>query len=349
MSEPINVKDDPTGAVPDGAQDVLQPLALPSLTRRKLLLPGGKPPTIEPGVTSAGSAQDEKPRSLGRDAWDEMRHRPLFWVAGAMVVLFVLMAAFPQLFTSKDPGACPLPFSRMPPRPGAIFGNDLQGCDIFARTIYGARPSVLVGVLSALFAAIVGGTLGTLAGYLGGWVDAVLSRVADIFFSIPMLLGAIVVMSFLPLPPSAGILAAVFRIVLVLVVFGWPNVFRLMRAAVIQVKPQEYVLAARALGAGPGRLSMSHIVPNAMTPLIVVSTIDLGGYIVTEAALSFLGIGLPSVFVSWGRDISTASALGLIRNAPFMLLFPAAALCLAVLAFILLGDIVRDALDPKGR
>ncbi|MCL2489207.1 MAG: ABC transporter permease [Propionibacteriaceae bacterium] len=342
MSEPI----DPVSSVPDGAQDGLKPLAMPSITRRSLLLPKAPPP--DGGVTSAGSA-GEKPRSLGRDAWDEMRHRPMFWVAGALVLLFLLIAVFPQLFTAKDPTACSLDMSRLPPRPGAIFGNDFQGCDIYARTIYGARASILVGIFTALLAALLGGSLGTLAGYLGGWVDAVLARLADIFFSIPMLLGAIVFMAFMPLPPSAGMPQAVARIVIVLALFNWPNIFRLMRASVMQVKPQEYVLAARALGAGPGRLAMSHIVPNAMTPLIVVSTIDLGGYITTEAALSFLGIGLPSTVVSWGRDISNASGLGLIRNAPFMLLFPAAALCLAVLAFILLGDIVRDALDPKAR
>ena len=325
--------------VADDAEDFIDPMTMPTITRRHLLLPGGKQP--EPDT--------DKPRSLGKDAWDEMRHRPMFWIAGALVVMFLLMAAFPQLFTSKDPRSCLLSMSRMPPRPDAIFGNDFQGCDIFARTIYGARASILVGVFTALLAAVLGGTLGTLAGNIGGWVDAVLSRLADIFFAIPMLLGAIVVMAFLPLPPSAGMLQAVFQIVLVLALFNWPNTFRLMRASVLQVKPQEYVLAAQALGASPLRLALSHIVPNAMTPLIVVSTIDLGGYITTEAALSFLGIGLPSTVVSWGRDISNASGLGYIRNAPFMLLFPALALCLAVLAFILLGDIVRDALDPKAR
>jgi len=328
----------------DNAEDVADSGAMPSLTRHHLLIPGGQPSEIGPTKLDT-----EKPRSLGKDAWDEMRHRPMFWIAGALVLLFLLMAAFPQMFTSKDPTACSLDFSRMPPRPSAIFGNDFQGCDIFARTIYGARASILVGVFTALLAALLGGVLGTLAGYIGGWLDAVLSRFADIFFAIPMLLGSIVVMAFLPLPPSAGMIQAVFQIVLVLAIFNWPNIFRLMRASVMQVKPLEYVMAAQALGASPARLAVSHIVPNAMTPLIVVSTIDLGGYITTEAALSFLGIGLPSTVVSWGRDISNASGLGYIRNAPFMLLFPAAALCLAVLAFILLGDIVRDALDPKAR
>lgn len=343
VGDPITAPDQVTPLLgerePNEAQSTGQP-SQPRFSRRRLLLPAGRQPEID---------LSEKPRSLGRDAWDDMRHRPLFWISGALVLLFVAMTLVPQLFTSANPTLCLLANSRRPPRPGAIFGNDFQGCDIFARTIYGARASILVGVCTALAAALLGGLLGTIAGYLRGWVDAVLSRVADIFFSVPLLMAAIVAGAFLPVPPVAGMPRAVFQIVFVLSIFGWPNVFRLMRASVIQVKPQEYVQAARALGARPGRLVLSHIVPNALTPLIVVSTIDLGGYITTEAALSFLGVGLPSTVVSWGRDISAASGLGYVRNAPFMLLFPAAALCLAVLAFIMLGDVVRDALDPKTR
>ncbi|MDR0284439.1 MAG: ABC transporter permease [Propionibacteriaceae bacterium] len=291
----------------------------------------------------------ERPRSLGADAWDVMRRRPLFWVAAVLVVLFVAMAIAPELFTTKDPRSCDLAFSRQLPSAGAIFGYDFQGCDIFARTVYGARASILVGIFTALAAALLGGLLGTLAGYLGGAVDAVLSRIADIFFSIPLLLGAIVVGSVVPLSPNSPLWRCVIQIVLVLVLFGWPNTFRLMRGSVMQVKPNEYVQAARALGANPFRVTTSHIVPNALTPLIVVSTIDLGSYIATEATLSFLGVGLPGTIVSWGRDISAASGIGYIRNAPHMLLFPAAALCLTVLAFIILGEVVRDALDPKLR
>ncbi|MCL2736736.1 MAG: ABC transporter permease [Propionibacteriaceae bacterium] len=301
---------------------------------------------LESGETEQ---RKESARSLGADAWDVMRRRPLFWVAALLALFFIIVAAAPQLFTSVDPRSCDLAYSRLKPSLKAIFGYDMQGCNIFARTVYGARASILVGMGTALFAALLGGVLGTIAGYLGGWVDAVLSRLADIFFAIPLLLGAIVVMAVLPITLDTPYLVVIFRIVLVLGIFGWPNIFRLMRASVIQVKPAEFVQAARALGANPLRLISSHIVPNALTPLIVVSTIDLGTYIATEATLSFLGVGLPRTIVSWGADISAASALGLIRNAPHMLLFPAAALCLTVLAFIMLGEVVRDALDPKLR
>jgi oligopeptide transport system permease protein len=310
-------------------------------------------PKVPDQNLSQGSTVVERPRSLGADAWDAMKRRPLFWIAVVLVILFIIVAAFPWLFSAinyaRADTACMLDVSRMPPRSGAIFGNDLQGCDIYSRVIYGARSSILVGTLTALVCALFGGALGTIAGYLGGWVDALLSRIADIFFAIPLLLGAIVLMSSIPITVDSPYPLIIFRIVLAMALFGWPNIFRLMRAAVIQVKPNEYVLAARALGARPLRMAISHIIPNALTPLIVVSTIDLGTYIATEATLSFLGIGLPWSVVSWGADIARASGLGYIRNAPHMLLFPAAALCLTVLAFIMLGEVVRDAFDPKLR
>ncbi|MDR2929503.1 MAG: ABC transporter permease [Propionibacteriaceae bacterium] len=299
--------------------------------------------------TAVVEASGEKARSLWADAWVIMRGRPLFWVAAVLIVIFLVMAIFPQLFTAKDPTLCDLTYSRQPPGGDAIFGYDAQGCDVFARTIYGARASIIVGVATALFTALLGGLLGTFAGYVGGWVDTVLSRFADIFFAIPLLLGAIVVMYSIPSSPESPFPLVIFKVVAAMALFGWPNIFRLMRSAVLQVKPNEYVLAARALGANPLRIVTSHIVPNALTPVLVVSTIDLGGYIVTEATLSFLGVGLPDTVISWGRAISRASDLGLIRQVPHMLLFPALFLCLTVLAFIMMGEVVRDALDPKLR
>ncbi len=308
--------------------------------------PVAKTPAATTGRTPA---DHDKPRSLWADAWDIMRRRPLFWVAAVLIGFFVVMALFPQLFTAKDPTYCLLAHARGLPDGDAIFGYDSQGCDIYARTIYGARASIYVGVSTAMLTALFGALLGTLAGYIGGWVDILLSRLADIFFAIPLLLGAIVVMYSIPSGPESSFWLVTFKVVGAMALFGWPNIFRLMRSAVLQSKPNEYVLAARALGASPWRIVTSHIVPNSMTPVLVVSTIDLGGYIVTEATLSFLGVGLPDTVISWGRAISQASALGLVRQVPHMLLFPALFLCLTVLAFIMMGEVVRDALDPKLR
>jgi oligopeptide transport system permease protein len=318
---------------------------------RPVLVGEERPFAVVLGAEQPTPAGDDlgKPRSLWGDAWEIMRHRPLFWVAAALVFFFIVMAVAPGLFTSKDPRYCDLNLSRLTPRPGAIFGYDFQGCDIYARTVYGARSSILVGVLTAGLAAVLGGFLGTIAGHFGGWVDAVLSRLADVFFAIPLLLGAIIIMYSIPTSPDSPYLLIVGKVVVALAVLGWPNIFRLMRSSVIQVKPNEFVLAARALGGRPLHIVGSHIVPNSLAPVIVVSTIDLGAYIATEATLSFLGIGLQAPVISWGIAISNASGIGYIRNAPHMLIFPALALSLTILAFIMLGEVVRDALDPKLR
>ncbi|MEA4944810.1 MAG: ABC transporter permease [Propionicimonas sp.] len=288
-------------------------------------------------------------RSLGADVWDYLRRNPLFWVSAALIVLFVVMAAFPQLFTSKDPFYCDLNMARQPPGEDAIFGYDIQGCDVYARTIYGARASILVGVLTAVVTAILGSALGTTGGYIGRWIDTVLSRTADIFFAIPLLLGGIVILYSWKSDLNDPYALHVGKVVIALAVLGWPNIYRLMRSSVLQTRPLEYVQAARALGANAWRVVTSHIIPNSMAPVIVVSTIDLGAYIATEATLSFLGIGLPSTIISWGQAISNASGLGFVRSAPHMLLFPSIFLSLTVLSFIMLGEVVRDAMDPKLR
>jgi len=334
-----------------------QPGALPAETPATveatvdpLLGTGGLGTQKSPGTPAASDAADLGPaHSLWSDAWDTLRRSPLFWISAALILLFVVMAAFPELFTRVSPTACDLNNARKAPGDGALFGYDLQGCDVFARTVHGARASILVGVFATLVTSLIGTALGVIAGYSGGWLDTLLSRIADVFFAIPLLLGGIIIMYTFQTPPGTPYLIVVAKVVFALAVLGWPNIFRLMRSSVLQVKPQEYVQAARALGASPVRVILSHVVPNALAPVIVVATIDLGAYIATEATLSFLGIGLQPPAISWGIAISEASGIGYIRNAPHMLLFPSLFLSLTVLAFILLGEAVRDALDPKLR
>lgn len=298
-----------------------------------------------PETVPAPEERDEN-RSLASDAWRALRQNTLFWIAVALITLFVLMAIAPQLFTSKDPTYADLRSARQTPSSEHWFGTDYLGYDIYARCIYGARASIMVGLLASAFTMVAGSALGVFAGYLGGWADSLLSRFADVFFAIPLLLGGIVVLAAFP-SEGASYLTVVLRVVAVLVLFGWPGIFRLMRSSVMQVKPQDYVQAARALGASPWRVIRSHILPNAMSPVIVVSTINLGAFITVEAALSFLGIGLTPPTVSWGVMIN--SALVTLRTSQHILLFPSLFLCLTVLGFILLGDAVRDAFDPKSR
>ena len=294
-------------------------------------------------------ARAEAARSLWSDAWVELKRKPLFWASLGLITLFVLMAAVPQLFTNTDPEFADLAKARQAPSADAWFGRDGQGYDVYARTIYGARASILVGLFATLFALVVGAVVGIIAGYRGGWVDAVLSRVAEIFLAIPLLLGGILFLYVFPSDLETPFLIVVAKVALVLGLLGWPTVTRLQRSSVLQVKPNDYVQAARALGASPARVIISHILPNSIASVIVVSTINLGAFIAVEATLSFLGIGLQPPAISWGIAISEASGIGLIRAAPHMLLFPSLFLSLTVLAFIMLGDAVRDALDPKLR
>jgi oligopeptide transport system permease protein len=312
------------------------------------------PLTVEPsgGPEAALRAPEkgEKARSLGTDAWEELRHRPMFWISAALIVFFVLMAAFPQLFTSTDPYHADLAKAREAPSADAWFGRDNQGYDVYARTVYGARASILVGIFATLFVALLGSFVGIIAGYRSGWIDSVLSRIGEIFLGIPLLLGGILFLYVFPSDPlTTPFLVQVAKVALVLGVLGWPTIMRLMRGSVLQVKPNDYVQAARALGASPTRIIGSHILPNSLASVIVVSTINLGAFISIEATLSFLGIGLQPPAISWGIQISEASGIGMIRAAPHMLFFPSLALSLTVLAFIMMGDVVRDALDPRLR
>jgi oligopeptide transport system permease protein len=274
----------------------------------------------------------------------------MFWISAVLIVVFVLMAAFPQLFTSTDPYTADLSKAREAPSPDAWFGRDGQGYDVYARTVYGARASILVGILATLFVAVFGSLVGVVAGYRTGWLDSLLSRIGEIFLGIPLFLGGILFLYVFPSDPlTTPFLVQVAKVALVLGLLGWPTIMRLMRSSVLQVKPNDYVQAARALGATPLRIINNHILPNSLASVIVVSTINLGVFISVEASLSYLGIGLQPPAISWGIQISEASGIGLIRAAPHMLIFPSIFLSLTVLAFIMLGDVVRDALDPKLR
>lgn len=286
-------------------------------------------------------ADDRPPASVFGEAWRQLRRRPLFWVAAVLILFSVLMAAVPQLFTSADPRLCYLKDSLAPASSGHPFGFDKQGCDIFARTVYGARASVSVGVLTMILAVFIGTVMGSIAGYRGGWADALLSRITDIFFAIPFVLAAIVVMQIFRESRT------IITVVVVIGIFGWPQIARIARGAVMEAKQEEYVTAARSLGASGWANMIRHILPNAAAPIVVYATVALGSYIVTEATLSFLGIGLPPSVVSWGGDISSARQV--LRQAPQVLFYPAGALALTVLGFIMMGDAVRDALDPKAR
>lgn len=296
----------------------------------------------ETGLGAVDAVADESaPSSVWGEAWRELRRRPLFWVSLFIICLTILMSVWPGLFTSKDPSFCQLENSLAEPRAGHWLGFTFQGCDIYARLIYGARASLAVGVFSTLLSVVIGVLFGALAGYFGGFLDSLLSRITDIFFAIPMVLAAIVIMQMF----KDG--RTITTVVLVLGLFGWTQIARISRGAVMTVKNEEYVTAARALGVSHLKILTRHILPNSVAPVIVYATVALGTFIVAEATLSFMGIGLPPSVVSWGGDISQAQAQ--LRVAPMVLFLPSFALAVTVLSFIMMGDVVRDALDPKQR
>ena len=265
----------------------------------------------------------------------------LFWVSSAFVLLVVVVSVWPGLFTNVAPNnGCSLAESNGGPEAGHPFGFTRQGCDVYSRIIWGTRTSVVVGLLATLISTIVGMVMGAFAGFYGGWLDSVLSRVGDIFFTIPYIIAAIVVMSVMPVRNEFILAVAIGG-------FAWASTARIMRAEVLRVKQSDFVMGAEAVGLSRFRTLISHVLPNAMAPVIVVATLSLAAAIVAESVLSFLGVGLGGSTMSWGNDISQAQTS--IRTAPMALFWPSLALTLTVLAFISLGELLRDAVDPKAR
>lgn len=285
---------------------------------------------------------DSKPSNLWLDAWRDMRRRPMFYISGILIVLVIIVALFPQLFTAEPPNdKCYLANSNA----GAMWGHPLgftrQGCDIFARIVYGTSTSLSVGILVTILTMGVGIIVGAIAGFYGKWIDAVLSRVGDIFFAIPYILAAVVVMSVLSSYRNVLVIS------LAIGVFAWPSTARVLRAEILRVKNSDFVMASTAIGVSRTRILWRHVMPNSIAPVIVITTMSLAAAIVAEATLSFLGVGLPTTFMSWGNDISQAQSD--IRTNPMTLIWPSLALSITVLAFIMMGEVIREALDPKAR
>jgi peptide/nickel transport system permease protein len=258
----------------------------------------------------------------------------------AMVGLVLLGALFAvalaaTLVAPYDPAAQNLSATNLAPSSAHLLGTDQLGRDVLSRLIYGSRVSLLIGFSSMAIAVTLGTTIGAVAGYAGGWVDSVLMRIVDLFLSVPRIVLLITVV---------GIFApSVWLIVLVLGLTGWMGVSRLVRGQVLAVREREYVLAARALGFSPSRILGRHILPNVMTPVIVAATLGIGNAILAEAALAFLGLGASAN--SWGQIIENGK--GLMSIAPWLTAFPGIAIVLTVMAFNLVGDGLRDALDPR--
>jgi oligopeptide transport system permease protein len=310
----------------------------PTPTPKHFVAPLEETPLVAIDAVNVG----ERRSNLWIDAWRDMRRRPMFWISAAIILLVIVVALFPTLFTQVAPNNdCQLSNSNGGPTGEHILGFTKQGCDIFARIVHGTSTSLSVGIIVVILTTVLGIVFGAFAGFYGGWIDSILSRAGDIFFSIPYILAAVVIMSVFSAYRS------VFVIALAIGIFAWPSTARVLRAEILRVKNADFVMASRALGVSNFKILLRHVLPNSIAPVIVVTTISLGAAIVAEATLSFLGVGLPNTTMSWGNDISAAQTD--LRTAPQTLIYPSIALSLTVLAFIMMGEVIRDALDPKAR
>jgi ABC-type dipeptide/oligopeptide/nickel transport system permease subunit len=283
-------------------------------------------------------------RARRAGAWRLLARRPLFWVAAAVlgvIVAFALAPApFAGIFGNGDPRACDLADSSKTSAPGHPFGFDLQGCDIWAGAVYGAQSSLAVGLLTTAISLTLAIVLGALAGMGGRVVDWTVSRVTEVFLGFPFLLAAIVVLN------TLGV-RNVLTVSVVLGVFGWPMMARLMRGSVRSVAKADYVLAARTMGLGTGRIVARYVLPNAVQPVLLLATLTVGAVIVAESTLTYLGIGLSSPAISWGLQIAAGSRV--FQTSPHVLVLPSVMLALTVLTIVAIGEELRSVFDPRER
>ncbi len=275
--------------------------------------------------------------SLWRDALYRMARNRAAVISALFLLALMLAAVFAEIIAPYDPNAVDFTALRQPPSPAHLMGTDEIGRDILSRVIFGARVSLTVGIVVQSTATAAGVFLGMIAGYYGGLADMVIMRAVDIMYALPAFLFAVFMVSLLT--PSVN------SVILTLALVSWPLMARLMRGQVLALRQEDYVLAARALGARPWQIMLFHILPNSLTPLIVQFTLGIATVIMAEAGLSFLGIGIRPPTPTWGGMITKGRDY--IRTEPHLALYPGIVLGLTMIAFNFLGDGLRDALDPR--
>jgi peptide/nickel transport system permease protein len=275
-------------------------------------------------------------------------------IAGTLLVLFFIAIAIlaPVLAPPPIPS---LPYNiprdgfsakPQPPSPGEPLGTTQGQYDIYYGVIWGTRTAFKIGLIVTGITVLIGGTLGAVSGYVGGWLDEVIQRIVEIFLAFPFLLAALTLATILGAKIQSGLITGMIA----LISFGWPTYARLIRGDILSVKERDYVLAAKALGEPGWRILLTHVIPNAMYSLLVVASLDIGTYVLTFAALSFLGLGAGEGYADWGQLLSYArNWIPTLNRFWWIVVYPGLALLLFVLAFNLIGDAFRDALDPKMR
>lgn len=272
-----------------------------------------------------------------RDAWRSFKKSKISLIGAGIVLLFIILALLAPLIAPQGINEQNLTERLQPPSADHWFGTDDFGRDIFSRVLYGARISLWVGFFSVIGSIVVGSLLGILAGYYGRWIDTIISRIFDIMLAFPSILLAISIVAVLgPSLQNALIAIAIVNI---------PNFGRLIRSKVLSIKQEEYITSAKAIGMKDGRILFRHILPNSMAPVIVQGTLAIATAIIEAAALGFLGLGAQAPTPEWGKMLADARVY--LVNAPWTMIFPGIAIMLTVLGFNLMGDGLRDALDPK--
>ena len=268
-----------------------------------------------------------------------LRRDPRAWFGIGVVVTLALLALLAPIVSRHDPLAIDLVNQLQGPSPSHWLGTDIQGRDVWSRLVYGSRVSLSAGVVSQLIALLLGLTLGLAAGFRGGWVDELVMRLADVTLAFPTLLLLIAMAA--ALQPSLGV------VFLTIGVVGWAGMARLVRGQVLVVRQLEFVQASRALGARDVRIVLQHVLPSVIAPVLIAATLGVAAAIMAESALSFLGLGVQPPTPSWGAMIADGRDLNQLRHAPWTSVAPGFAIGAAVLGFNLLGDALRDALDPR--
>ncbi|MBI3687132.1 MAG: ABC transporter permease [Actinobacteria bacterium] len=328
------------------------PLDLPDSARR-----------AKPEAGLAGMGGTIQGRSLGQIAWLRLRRDRVALAGGLVILVLVLVAIFAPLVV-RLLGHPPTEFHEdlidpslqvaRGPRGGIswdfLFGLEpVNGRDLFSRVVYGARISLLIAFLATLLSMAIGTTMGIVAGYFGGWIDTVISRLMDLFLAFPLLLFAIALVGVIP-DHGFGLSGNTLRVAMLVVIigfFGWPYIGRIIRGQTLSLREREFVDAARSLGARSPYIIVRELLPNLVAPILVYTTLLIPTNVLFEAALSFLGVGVQPPTPTWGGMLSEASRLYTI--APNFMIFPGLAIFVTVLAFNLLGDGLRDALDPRAR
>lgn len=289
----------------------------------------------------------QQPQAITKPAPEPLpprRRRPILkgvgpWIGASIVCVLVLLAVFAPWLSPHDPRTISLPDELLGPNAKHLLGTAENGVDVLSHVVWGARVSMIVGLLSTLLSATVGTLLGAGAGYVGGWAEDLLMRVVDVLLAFPGILLAIFI--------TAVLGPSLWNVIIALCATGWTGYARLARAQVLGLRDREFVHAARALGASDGRIVVRHLLPNLLGPVVVQATFGVPGAMLAEASLSFLGLGVPPGTPSWGALVDQGTQYLMI--APHVALVPGLAIAVSVLGFNLLGDGLRDRLDPRRR